>query len=101
MSEKALQNSIIRWIAKKQSAGVPIHHLKIHGNGMQRSGEPDLIICYDGRFFAVELKHGSNKPTDLQKHRLKQWEKAGAVSAVVYSLDQLRKILTENGIAIL
>ena len=34
-------------------------------NGMGRSGIPDLIICYRGKFLGVECKAGFNKPTTL------------------------------------
>lgn len=95
MSEKKLQDKIIRHVKKRQSDGVQIHWLKIHGNGVQRSGEPDLIICAQGKFFAVELKHGNNKATKLQLHRLEKWREAGATAAVVRSLEEFKLLLSE------
>lgn len=47
------------------------------------TGTPDILGCYRGKMFALELKVGKNQPTDLQQHRLKQWAAAGAVAIVV------------------
>ena len=35
--------------------------------GYGRSGIPDIIGCYQGMFFGIECKAGSNKPTPLQE----------------------------------
>ncbi len=48
------------------------------------SGIPDIIGCHRGRFFAWELKIGSNKPTKLQAHILDEIENAGGLALVVY-----------------
>jgi len=94
--EKKLQNAVIRWMSRQQKNGVQIHWLKIHGNGMQRSGEPDLIICFEGFFYAVELKFEKNKPTKLQEFRLQQWKNAGGKSFVVNQLDEFKKIFSKT-----
>ena len=39
--------------------------------GYGRSGIPDIIACYKGRFIAVECKAGNNKPTRLQEKELR------------------------------
>lgn len=51
--------------------------------GMGRSGVPDIICCAGGRFFAIECKAGSNKPTALQLHEMDSIRKAGGVALVV------------------
>lgn len=38
--------------------------------GYGRSGVPDIVGCYEGRFFGIECKAGSNKPTALQDKNL-------------------------------
>lgn len=50
--------------------------LKFHGNQFTRQGTPDLLICYEGRFIALEVKIGSNKPKPIQLEmikRIKEW----------------------------
>jgi Holliday junction resolvase len=38
--------------------------------GMGRSGVPDIVACYRGRFIGIECKAGKNTPTELQKREL-------------------------------
>tara|TARA_B100002019_G_scaffold291545_1_gene312023 strand:+ start:37 stop:372 length:336 start_codon:yes stop_codon:yes gene_type:complete len=38
--------------------------------GYGRSGVPDIVGCYNGRFFGIECKAGKNKPTPLQQRNL-------------------------------
>ena len=40
--------------------------------GYGRSGVPDIVGCYKGKFFGIECKAGSNKPTALQERNLKE-----------------------------
>ena len=50
------------------------------GYGM--SGVPDIVGCYKGKFFGIECKAGSNKPTALQLKNLKDIELAGGIAVV-------------------
>ena len=51
-----------------------------HGYG--RSGVPDIIGCYKGRFFAIECKAGNNKPTALQERELRRINEAHGATFV-------------------
>ena len=51
--------------------------------GFGRSGVPDIVACYRGKFLGIECKAGKNKPTDLQLKNLRDIEKSGGVSLVV------------------
>jgi Holliday junction resolvase len=65
-----------------------------HGSAWQESGRPDIFACYHGRFLALEVKKNEKeKPTKLQLHELKKWEEAGAISAVVRSLEEVKQII--------
>ena len=65
--------------------------LKAHGvyyffpatYGMGRSGVPDIICCYRGKFIAIECKAGAGKTTALQDRELDLIKKAGGVQMVV------------------
>lgn len=48
-----------------------------------KRGDPDLIICIRGYFFAWELKVGSNKASPLQEHTLNLIMAAGGSARVV------------------
>jgi Holliday junction resolvase len=51
--------------------------------GYGKSGVPDIVGCYEGRFFGIECKAGKGKTTTLQDMNLKQITAAGGISAVV------------------
>ena len=72
--------------------------------GYGRSGVPDIIVCYKGRFIGIECKAGNNKPTALQEKNLRDIELADGISMVVNedniaSVEEtLQKTLMENSI---
>lgn len=39
---------------------------KIHGGPQMMAGLPDLICCYKGRFFGIEVKQPGQRPTPRQ-----------------------------------
>lgn len=51
--------------------------------GMGRSGVPDIICCFGGKFLAIECKAGDNKPTPLQERELKAISDAGGTAFVI------------------
>lgn len=51
--------------------------------GFGRSGVPDIVVCFHGRFVGIECKAGNNKPTALQLKNLDDIEKAGGVALVI------------------
>ena len=72
--------------------------LKIYGNALQRSGEPDLIggiyIPVKGFVhFAIELKIPGEDASKLQYYRMSQWSKVGFVTGVAHSLDEFKGLI--------
>jgi len=75
---------------KKVKAKV-VEILKAHGvyyffpatYGMGRSGVPDIICCYRGRFLAIECKAGGGKTTALQDREIERIKAAGGIATVV------------------
>lgn len=79
--------------------------LKVHGGGFQRAGVPDLLVCVDGHLFGLEVKHQKpgeseeamlRRVTMLQRRELRDLANAGAVSAVVWSVEQALEIIEER-----
>lgn len=68
-----------------------IEVLKRHGayyfypmtGGYGRSGIPDIIVCFNGRFLGIECKAGTNKPTALQQREMEHIRKAGGATLVI------------------
>jgi len=51
--------------------------------GYGSSGVPDIVGCYQGRFFGIECKAGKNKPTALQEKNLNEIANKGGIAVVV------------------
>lgn len=63
--------------------------------GYGRSGVPDIIGCYKGRFFGIECKAGKNKTTALQDREISLIHNAEGVAWVVNeeNVDSVREVL--------
>lgn len=55
--------------------------------GYGKSGVADIIVCWDGRFVAIECKAGNKKPTALQKRELDRVVAAGGIAMVINEND--------------
>lgn len=51
--------------------------------GYGKSGVPDIVGCYKGKFFAIECKAGKNKPTPLQDLNIRAIRDVGGYAWVV------------------
>jgi Holliday junction resolvase len=65
--------------------------------GYGASGIPDIVGCYNGKFFAIECKAGMNKPTPLQEKNLNSIKATGGITLVVNedNIDDVRYALGE------
>lgn len=90
MGEIALQRKILDHCKRHQ-----ILALNIHQSGWTGKGFPDLILCLDGRFVALELKVGTNKPSKIQERWGEKIKKAGGIHAVIYTFEEFLDILSE------
>lgn len=52
-------------------------------SGFGRSGIPDIVACYKGRFIAIECKAGKNTTTALQELELSRIREAGGHALVI------------------
>lgn len=51
--------------------------------GYGSSGVPDIVGCFNGRFFGIECKANGNKPTALQQANLQRIKECGGISVVI------------------
>lgn len=62
--------------------------IKYWGGGQfTKAGIPDLLICCNGHFLAVELKASNGRPSPLQLHTIEEIKKAGGTALVLYPKD--------------
>ena len=88
--EKKVKNAV-----RKVLDRLGIYHFMPPGMGLGRSGIPDIIGCYNGRFVAIECKAGKGKATALQERELIAICNAGGFTFVVNEtcLDELEERL--------
>ena len=60
----------VKAAVRKMLAHHGIYYFMPPGMGLGRSGIPDIIGCYNGRFIAIECKAGKGKATALQEREL-------------------------------
>ena len=59
-----------------------------------RKGVADLLACSPkGRFFAIEVKVGYNKPTEEQLEFLQEINDRGGIGIVAYSLEDVENVI--------
>ena len=64
-------------------------------NGMGRSGCPDILVCFNGRFMAFETKAPGkiNNVTPNQQREIDEIIRANGLAYVVDSVDQVKTII--------
>lgn len=89
-SETAFKDKCADWL-KRQSH---VWFFKVFGNGIQAGGIPDFIICYRGRFVAIELKRpdGQGRLEKRQEAQLRRICEAGGVAVVIDSFDDFKRV---------
>ena len=87
MTEQQIQNKIIKYLKTKA------YVVKIVS--ASKSGIPDLLICYKGRFIALEVKTPDTKDdtSDLQEYNIRKNIKNGGLAFVVWELNQVKEII--------
>lgn len=79
-----LRKEIVDWLDAQGA-----WHYTAHANGYGRSGIPDILVCWRGRFVAIEVKCGRDKPTPWQERELAAVMTAGGRSIVARSLEDV------------
>lgn len=60
-----------------------------------RLGTPDILICYQGRFVALEVKSEKGLPSPHQKEILKEIASCGGIAVIVKSVDDVATLFNE------
>ncbi len=68
--------------------------------GPGRRGEPDITGCIEGRRYELEVKVGSNMPTDMQWKQMEKWADSGAITGVFWTIDGLKSLMSAQTVKI-
>lgn len=88
--ESAFQTKVIKYLND-----IGAYVIKIHVSSYQLEGEPDIICCFKGRFYAFELKQGSVLSA-LQETKLELIRESGGVAMEIRDLEQLRQLFNDK-----
>lgn len=87
MSEQKVQKKIIDWLAKEG-------YYVVKTIVSNKKGVPDILACSpSGRFVAIEVKYGSNKPSKLQEYNLGLINERKGIGIVAWSLEEVQAAL--------
>ena len=67
----------------------------VKGGAHSKTGDPDLIVCYKGRFIAIEGKTDVGVQSEWQKVRQEEIVNAGGIYILARSLDEVKERLGE------
>lgn len=69
-------------------------HVAFHSVGYTKKGVPDRLLCYRGRFLAIEVKADeTKKPTPWQAREIAAINTAGGEAIVVWNVDQVKQLI--------
>jgi len=73
------------------------YHFSPMATGFGRSGVPDIIACYKGKFIGIECKAGDNKPTLLQLRNIEDIKRNQGLAIVINegNIEELLAMLKE------
>lgn len=86
MKEQNIQSKIIKYL---QARGAYVINVMV----ASRSGVPDVLACYRGRFIAFEVKRPGQKPSALQRENIAMINQAEGMAAVVTSIAEVKAVL--------
>lgn len=88
----------VKTVVKQMLAEYPgVWHFMPFMAGFGRAGVPDIIVCFQNRFMAIETKLYGRYPTPAQKMELKKIHDAFGVAMIINenNLDVLKGVLDD------
>lgn len=105
-AEKNFENQVKNWLksigvyslgyAKDKMTVPPVgYYEKRWGGGYSKSGLPDMHIVVNAVSVDVELKATNGRPSELQKHNIRQINNAGSIAMILYpeGFEQFKTIM--------
>ena len=86
--ESVIQRQIIKHL---RSMGAWVFN--VHGSPFQQVGTPDLLVAYQGRFYAMEVKRPGGVLTPVQAKVIEEIKSSGSVAGRVESVEEAMKLL--------
>ena len=102
MSEKnehGLKKDVDVLFGKMIKRGMPLWYLKVHGGPYQRAGIHDYLLCVNGWFGSLELKHPDDEPEySPSQSRQAAWVRsAGGLLCLTNKIEVCEQFVAEVG----
>lgn len=88
LTEKQIENKIKRLLAEQGA-----YFFKHFGCKFSIAGVPDIVGCFRGQFFGIEVKRADGKLSELQKIHIERIKKAGGIGLVARSVEEVEECL--------
>lgn len=92
MNESDITKSILKYLKTLPRC----FFWKEHGGIYGTSGIPDIIVCIDGRFIALEVKTQKGKTTPLQNAAIRKIRSSGGFAFVVRSVEEAKNAINST-----
>lgn len=92
IKEKNLQDKVIELLDR-----LKIYYINIYGSGYTAKGAPDIIMCVNGEFVALELKVGNNDLSNAQKIHMTRIVRSQGKHYTPRSIDEVKAIIETLG----
>ena len=88
--ESSIQKDISDYLTSK---GAEVYNPKTGSHS--KKGTPDLLLCFQGLFIAIEVKQPGKKPSKLQQLRIKRDKKAGGIAFATDNLKEVKELIND------
>ena len=88
--EGRLKQDIRRYLS-----GIGAFWSNVQGGPGSKPGDPDIVVCYKGRYIGLEAKSPVGVQSPIQKRRMEEIRDAGGIYAVVRSLKDVEELIGE------
>ena len=88
MPEAKLKTEIRRYLN-----GIGAFWSNVQGGPGSKPGDPDIVVCYKGRYIALEAKSPTGVQSPIQKVRMYEIRDSGGIYEIVRTLDDVKKIM--------
>ena len=86
-TEKKVENNIKGYLREKGA-----YVVKHHGSIYSQVGVPDLLVCFKGRFYGIEVKAPGESPSPLQLENIKRIKDSGGIAFVTDNLEEVKAV---------
>lgn len=79
LAEKTFENKVKKFLKSKGA-----WYVKYFANAYTPSGIPDILVCLNGYFIAIEVKAENGRVSELQKYNLNKIARSGGIGIILY-----------------